>query len=240
MGLDAWELAGCLAIVVVGAYLQGTVGFGLNLVIAPVIALIAPAAIPGSVVLLSLPMTLTMVAREHEHVDRPGVLWFSLGRIPGTALGVLFVALVADDVLQVAVGALIVVAVAVSLFHPKVRVETRTSLAAGMASGVSGTVAAIDGPPLALLYQRHPGHVIRPTLAVCFVVGTFMSAGALLVAGKIRSDQLVLTLELVPALLVGLGLSTVTARRLHGRSLRPAVLTIAAVAGAAAVLRGLL
>ena len=42
---------------------------------------------------------------------------------------------------------------------------------AGLVSGVAGTATSIGGPPLAMLYQhRHP-QVLRPTLAVFFLLG---------------------------------------------------------------------
>ena len=65
-----------------------------------------------------------------------------------------------------------------------------------------------------------------------------MSTIALIVAGELRGEQVVFTLELLPALGVGLLASIWGARHLEGRSLRPAVLTFATVAGAAALLRG--
>jgi uncharacterized membrane protein YfcA len=52
--------------------------------------------------------------------------------------------------------------------------------------------------------------------------------------------QLLLALALAPALLLGLALSTFVTRLVGERSLRPAVLTVVAIAGAAAVARGLL
>jgi uncharacterized membrane protein YfcA len=104
---------------------------------------------------------------------------------------------------------------------------------------VMGTAAGVDGPPLALLYQHHHGEAIRATLAACFVFGALMSAAILVIAGEIRMEQLVFTLKLLPALAVGLLASTWGTRHLRGRSVRPAVLAFAAVAGAVTLIRGL-
>jgi uncharacterized membrane protein YfcA len=237
--LSAWELSACLAIVLVGGLIQGSIGFGVNLIAAPVIALVAPGAVPGAMVLMSLPLTVTMAAREHHAIDRRGVTWIVIGRLPGTALGVAVVAAVADSVLAAVVGAVILLAVGLSVIHPHLRVNRATSFAAGTVSGVTGTAAAVDGPPLALLYQHQHGPVLRSTLAACFVIGTVMSASALGIAGEITGDQLVLTLELVPALLTGWAASTFVAPHLNARHLRVLVLAFAALAGSAALVRGL-
>jgi uncharacterized membrane protein YfcA len=233
------DLALCLAVVALGAFVQGSLGFGINLIVAPVIAVLVPDAVPGGVVLLSLPLTVTMVLREHRHVDRRGVAWVMVGRLPGAAIGASIVVLVAPDVLTAVVGVAILVAVALSVVHPRVPVTPATASAAGLAAGVMGTAAAIDGPPLALLYQNHRSEAIRATLATCFVLGTLMSTVALIIAGELRVEQVVFTLELLPALGVGLLASIWGARHLEGRSLRPAVLAFASIAGVAAVIRGL-
>jgi uncharacterized membrane protein YfcA len=234
------ELAGCLAIVAVGAFVQGSVGFGINLIVVPVIAVLVPEAVPGAVVLLSLPLTITMLIREHHHADRRGVAWVMAGRLPGAAIGATVVVLVATDVLTTIIGAVILVAVGLSVARLHVRVTPGSAATAGLAAGVMGTAAGIDGPPLALLYQHHHTAAIRATLAACFVLGTLMSAAALGIAGEITTDQLVFTLELLPALAVGLLASTWGARHLRDRSIRPVVLTFATVAGVVALLDGLL
>lgn len=239
MQVSGAELAACLVIVTLGAFVQGSVGFGINLIVVPVIAVLVPEAVPGSVVLLSLPLTITMMVREHHHIDRRGVAWVMAGRLPGAVIGAAVVVVVAPDVLTSIIGVAILVAVALSVARLHVAVRPATAAAAGLTAGVMGTAAGVDGPPLALLYQHHPGEAIRATLAACFVLGTVMSAAILVIAGELSGDQLLFTLELVPALVVGLLASVWGARHLRDRNVRPAVLVFAAVAGALTLVRGL-
>ncbi|MBM3674601.1 MAG: sulfite exporter TauE/SafE family protein [Actinobacteria bacterium] len=239
LDVGGWELAGCLAIVVVGAVVQGSIGFGINLMVAPVMAVLAPGSVPGSMVLLSLPLTITMLLREHHAIDWFGVRWILTGRVPGTLLGLLVVALVSDALLATVVGVVIVAGVVLSLVHPGVGVNRHSALTSGFAAGAMGTAAAVDGPPMALLYQHHEGHTIRATLAVCFVAGAAMSGIALGIAGDLTLEQLALSLVLLPGLLVGLAISHFMGPRLHPKVLRPAVLVFAAAAGTVAIVNGL-
>lgn len=239
MQVSGGELTACLAIVALGAFVQGSVGFGINLIVVPVIAVLVPEAVPGSVVLISLPLTITMVLREHEHIDRRGVAWVMAGRLPGAVIGAAVVVAVAPDVLTSLVGIAILVAVALSASRLHVPVRPATAAGAGLTAGVMGTAAGVDGPPLALLYQHHSSEAIRATLAACFVLGTLMSAAILAIAGEIRAEQLIFTLQMLPALAAGLLASTWGARHLRDRSVRPAVLTFAAVAGALTLFQGL-
>jgi hypothetical protein len=198
-----------------------------------------PEAVPGALVLLSLPLTVTMVICEHHHVDRRGVAWVMAGRLPGAVIGAAVVVLVATDVLTAVIGAAILVGVGLSLLDLRIRVRPGTAAAAGLTAGIMGTAAGIDGPPLALLYQHHRGEAIRATLAACFVIGTLMSAATLAIAGQLTVDQLLFTLTLLPALAAGLLASAWGARHLRGRDVRPIVLAFATVAGTLALIRGL-
>lgn len=239
MHLSGAELAVVLAAVLIGALIQGSIGFGMNLVAVPAVALVEPAALPATLILVAFPLSVGVFAREHHAVDRDGVMWTSLGNLPGTLLGVWIVAAVSASALSAVAGASVIVAVLISLIGRPVPVTTPTALAAGFTSGVIGTAAAIGGPPLALLYQHHEGATVRSTLAGSFLIAALMSIVALGVAGEIRGWQLLLALALVPAVGLGLVASHFLHRRLDAHWLRPAVLAFAAVAGAAAVARGL-
>jgi uncharacterized membrane protein YfcA len=238
--LSAAELAVALAAVLAGAFVQGSVGFGVNILAAPVLALLDPDALPATLILAALPLAVGMLVREHGHVDPEGLRWLLVGRLPGTALGALVVATLPTDGLAAAIGALVLVAVAMSALAPPLAVTPTSALAVGALSGVMGTASSIGGPPPALLYQHHPGPVLRSTTAALFVVGTTLSALALAVAGEVGWADVRLAVALVPAIAGGLLLSRLLAGHIDAGWLRPAVLVVAAVAGTATLLRGLL
>jgi uncharacterized protein len=238
--LSAAELAVALTAVLAGAFVQGTVGFGVNILAAPVMALVEPDALPAVLILAALPLATGMLVREHGHIDLDGLRWLLIGRLPGTALGALVVATLPPDDLAAVIGALVLVAVGMSVAAPPLAVTRSTALAVGALSGAMGTASSIGGPPPALLYQHHPGAVLRSTTAALFVVGTVLSASALAVAGELTADDVVLAAVLTPAIAGGLGLSHVLAGHIDAGWLRPAVLVVAAVAGVATMLRGLL
>jgi uncharacterized membrane protein YfcA len=225
--------------VAAAATVQGVVGFGGNLLAVPVVALVVPAALPGAMVLPSIPMVVAMAVTEREHVDWRGNWFLLLGRIPGTALGVGVVALVSSDVLAVVIGAVVILAVLVSLLaahlHPGVNATTATGT--GVAVGVMGTAAAIEGPPLALLYQNDPPPVLRSTLATQFAIGTFITLAGLTVGAQLHGWQVLLGLSLMPSYALGLALSLPIRPHVRGRNLRPLVLGIAALAGVLAIVR---
>jgi uncharacterized membrane protein YfcA len=154
-----------LLVVTVGSAVQGTLGFGANMLITPLLAVVEPEAVPVTPMLLVVPLAALMVWREHHGVDRRAVGLLTLGRVPGTVLGAAVVAAVAAGTLSVLAGLGVLAAVAASLASATVPVTTSTTLATGAVSGAMGTATSIGGPPLVLLYQHHEGRRLRATLA---------------------------------------------------------------------------
>ena len=224
--------------VAVGAVIQGSIGFGYALVAVPAMVLLLPWAVPVTPLFLALPMTLLMSAREWRSIDLGGFALITGGRLLGTVAGVVLLVLAPESYLSVLTGLLILAAALGSFLRPTFEVSDRTRLAGGVASGVVGTVAALGGTPLALVYQDRSGAELRSTLAISFVIGIAMSLAGLGLAGQVEGRHVVLALELLPGLLVGLLISRWVVERLNERWLRPAVLIFAVVAGLVIVFLG--
>jgi len=221
-----------------GGVIQGAIGFGINLVVVPLVALIGPEALPGVPVLLGLPMAMTML-RHPQGIDRAGVAWVLTGRVPGTALGAWIVTAVSATTLSAVAGIAVLAAVGISLLGIRVRVHQRSCLAAGLASGVMNTTAGIGGPPLALLYQHHDGPVVRSTLAASFFFGTLLSIAMLAAVGSIQTWQVVFTVLFTPAAVIGGIIARYTQSWLDAGWLRPAVLAFGALSAIATIVNGL-
>jgi len=224
--------------VVIGAVIQGSIGFGYALVAVPAMVLLLPWAVPVAPLVLAFPMTVLMSAKEWRSIDLGGFALITGGRLVGTIAGVILLVLVPKGYLSTLTGLLIMAAALGSFLKPDFEVRNSTRLTGGIASGVVGTVAALGGTPLALVYQDRSGAELRSTLAISFVVGIAMSLVGLGLAGKVEGRHVVLALELLPGLLVGLWASRWVAKRLDERWLRPAVLIFAAVAGLVIILLG--
>lgn len=237
--LEPAAYAAVLAVVALGAAVQGSIGFGANLIAVPVLAVIEPEALPATLTLLIVPLAVAMVRRERHGVDWHAVGWLMLGRVPGTVIGSLVVAWVAGETLSVLAGTGVLLAVAMSLLTTTIPVTRRTMLGAGTVSGAMGTATSIGGPFVALLYQHHQGPRLRPTLAAMFALGTVLSFAALVVTGAVGWWHVALALALLPGTLLGVAVSSRLTGRVDGGRLRPAVLAVATVAAAVAVGRGL-
>jgi uncharacterized membrane protein YfcA len=239
LGLSSAQFAILFGTVFLGALVQGAIGFGLNLIVVPALAAFRPEALPAAAVMLAIPMTFGSAVRERAHIDRSAVLWATLGRLPGIALGVWIVKSVDDAALARLSGGMVLLAVAMSVATARLAITPVSQLVAGWLGGVMGTASSIGGPPLALLYQHSPGPVVRATLGAAFLVGTTLTLLSLIMAGEVQVLDWRMAGALVPAVPLGL----LASRALHGWLergwLRPCVLALCATAGLGVLLHGL-
>ena len=224
---------------VVAAGVQGLVGLGLGLVAAPVITLLEPTLMPELMLWLALMMPLVTLVREHHEIDWFGLGWSLPARVVGTALGVLVVASVSTAGLGVAVGAMVLLSVVLTVRAVRVPVNVGSLTVAGFVSGVAGTATSIGGPPIAILYQHRSPAQIRSTLGIYFTVGAALSLIGLGLAGVLEQRSLFLALLLAPALVLGFLVSRVLDRRLPRHHVRTGVLLVCAISSVVLLVRSL-
>jgi uncharacterized membrane protein YfcA len=228
--LSIVEAAFVLAMVGLGALIQGSLGFGFAFAVAPALALIRPEAVPATIVLLSIPMVVLMAIRERGSIRVRDFLRITTGRLPGTLVGAWILLALPASSLGTAFGLLILAGVIMSAVGPNFEAGNKAQFLGGVASGIMGTAAGIGSPPLALVNQNRPGAQLRSTLAISFVVGTLISLAALFRVGMVREWHILFALELLPALLLGLLASNFAIPLLDRKWLRPALLTFAGCA----------
>ncbi|MFC5287923.1 sulfite exporter TauE/SafE family protein [Actinokineospora guangxiensis] len=219
-------------IVLIGAVVQGAVGYGLNLIAGPLLALLDPVFVPVPILLIACFLAGAYALRELRAVQWHGVGWAMVGRVPGNLLGVLALALLPVSGFNLVIGATVLLCVVLSVLTWRPRVTRPGLVVAGTASGAFGTVSAIGGPPMALLYQNESGPAVRATLNAFFLVASVSSVVTLAVAGQVRGEHLVAGAMLLPFIAVGYLVSGPLRDLLAGPRLRVAVL---GVAGASAL-----
>ena len=239
LGVDGPVLALIVFVVVVGAAMQGLVGLGLNLVSAPVVTLVAPSLMPELLLVLAVLLPFFTLIRSHADIDWPGLGWVLSARVPGVALGVLFLALFSDRAVAIAVALMVLIAVLLSLAPVQVPVRRDTLSVAGLVSGLAGTTTSIGGPPVALLYQHRSPEQIRSTLAVLFTVGAGMSLVGIWLSGHLDTQALPLALVLTPCLLLGAWIGGRLQSVLADRHVRYGVLAICAASALVLLVRSL-
>ena len=232
-------LAAVVLVVALACTVHGAVGFGMNLLAVPVLILLDPHLVPGPVVALGLALSLATLVRERSHWD-PRLWWAVLGLVPGTAAALALLHVVSKDLLTVVIGALVLVAVAMSALRVHVHPRSTTLSVAGAASGFLATAGGIGGPPVALVYAESEGPRLRSNLSAFFVITGVVSLAALAAVGDFTAREARTTVVLLPAAAVGFVASGYLRRFVDGTDrARACVLLLSALAGVGAIFVGL-
>lgn len=230
-------LLSLMAGVLLAALVQGSTGMGFALILAPVLALLAPELLPVCVLALMVPLNAYIAWRDRRALNGRGVAWISVGRLVGTGGGLALLWLLSVPALSVLVGASTLAAALLTLVMPAFAPGVATLLMAGLVTGVTETATSIGGPPLAL--QHRPVAEMRATMALCFLLGELLTLGLLQWGGLIRPEHVHATVWLLPALALGMWLSHHVHHRIPQRAMRHFVLVFAVVSGLVLVWRGL-
>jgi uncharacterized membrane protein YfcA len=234
------EYAVIAGIIFLAACLQASSGFGMGMLAAPVIAIIDPALLPATLILLALLVTVMVTVRERQSLDLRGTGWALAGRLPGSIVGAWLVAVSSKEGLAWVVVAVVLTGLVLAGRGWAPRPRRVNLIAAGAASGIMGTATSIGGPPMALVWQGHEGPRLRGTMSAFFMVGSIISMTMLWLAGAVTSHMLVLALWMVPAVIAGYAASRYVNRFLNPRRLRALALGASALGSVLLILQLLL
>jgi hypothetical protein len=232
-----WVIA--FACVGVGAAVQGAVGFGLGLIAAPILLLIDPRFVPGPLMAGGLALTLAVAWRERSEIHLEGLRPALIGRFIGTAAAAMVLTVVSARMFELIFGVLVMLAIGLSLAGLRVSPTPTNAASAGFLSGFMGTLSSIGGPPMALLYQREGGAVLRATLSALFVLGSLVSLVALALVDRFGAPELALSAFITVPALFGFALSTRIRGLTDRAGVRPLVLALSFFSALAVLLRAL-
>jgi uncharacterized protein len=233
------EIALALVLAALGATLQGSIGFGLAVVAAPLLLLIDPVWVPGPMLLAAMLLVVLVAHRDRAHIIQGDVALGTIGRVLGTIPAAYALYILPQQVYDLVFAALVLMGVALSASGVHIARTRLNVVMAGALSGIAATISAIGGPPMALVYQHERGPIVRGTMSAIFVVGTLISISGLWWAGHFGMVELTMGLILMPAIVIGFAISRYTAAWLDRRHTRPAILAVSAVSAIVILARAL-
>ncbi len=215
--------------ILIASCLQASIGFGIGMLAAPVVAVVDPGLIPGTLIMVAALVTLMVTVRERDDIDLSGTGWALVGRVPGTIAGALLLAALPEKVLALMLAAVVLLGVGLTSAGWVPAARRRNVVLAGATSGLLGTATAIGGPPMALVWQRNSGARLRGTMAGFFLVGSVMSLAALAVTGSVDLHTLWAFALLIPVSVAGYVLSRYVNRFLDHARLRVVAIVMSVV-----------
>ena len=240
MDLSNLEMLAALSAVFTGALVQGTIGFGLAVVAAPVLFVVEPRLVPASLIMMALLTGLVTAWRYFGALSVADLKYAVAGRVPGSILGATLLSIASPQIMSLFLGICVLLAVLASLSPYKLQATPKTLFSAGFLSGVMGTTSAIGGPPMALVMQNLPGDKIRAQLSAYFVISCLISLIILRISGQFDWWHLKNAVFMVPAVLAGLWVAGRIAHRINQNLMRRALLVLCSAAGTSAIVNAIL
>jgi uncharacterized membrane protein YfcA len=220
----------CAAAVLIGATLQRLSGAGYGMIVAPIMTLVAPEWVPGTVLLLGFVVGLGSVMAARDAIVLKDLVPGFSGRLMGAVVAASVASLVVGSAaLPLVVGCIVLFAVALSLIGLRVAITPVSLAGAGFTAGIMGTLSGIGAPPMAILYANVEARRSAATQNAFFGFGMVVSIIALAVVGLIRAPQIALAASLAPLVPLSLLVTRPLAARVERGSIRPWALGLSTV-----------
>lgn len=231
-GLTGLEVSMLVGVMFIGTIIQASAGLGLGLIALPVLLMVDDLFIPAPMTVAGFVLLAMTLLRDFSSVEWSGLKKIAPTMLIGCVVGGQVLSYLPQQMVGLFFGGIILFAVALCFGGFQVKKSPLAYITSGFLCGFMATVAAIGGPPVALLYQNDEGPVIRGTLSAIFLTVVAMSLITLYSVGKFGMLELQASAILIPGVVVGFIMSRFSSKWLDKGKSRMAVLVIS---GASAV-----
>ncbi len=225
-----WTIANFLLanfILIVSSILQMATGVSVGMIIVPFLAMISYTLIPVPIVFASLTLTTMMAYRGREHIDTQNIPQISMGMLLGTFLAVYLLKTVQFDYLGLIFGLFILLSVFISLKVKEFKLSPTVNYTGGFFAGLIGTMAAVGGQILALLFQNHPLEAIKSTLAFIYTLFSVLMLLIFYMAGDFTYEQMISGFYLMPGFIIGFLIAPIFSGYFNPKYTKTVVLSMA-------------
>lgn len=241
-GVDPLLMVAAAAMTFGAAYIRGLTGFGMAIILVPLLGLIVT---PGEAVVLGIllqaiigPVGLRII---YADADRKSALTIAAYAMLATPVGILLLKQTTPDIARLLIAAIAIAAFVLVLLpqRPGAGPGPKETAATGIASGILTGFAAMPGPPVVPYYLRQP---IAPAQARASMMLVFFATA---IAGTISSFALglaswrlaFLSILLTPPMLFGNWLGAKAFGKVPDSLWRTFVAVVLGLAGLSAVIR---
>lgn len=235
-------------VTVVGAAAQRMAGLGFALLVSPLMTLLLGGHAGVLLVnILGVVSSVLILPRVWRSVDWSMFRWLGAFAIVGSVTGAWLAQLLSPDVMAVSVGAIVLLALSLSLVFTSERITTEPRwprAATGLLSGLTNALAGVGGPAVSAyaVLTRWPQVSFAATLQPYFIV-----TGAASVAAKLALNPTGLPatdwwfwLIMFAAILVGIAAGERLLRLVSPAQVRRFVIILACAGAAASLVRGVI
>lgn len=227
-------------IVFFGALTQSLIGFGLAVVASPLLYIVNPQLVPVPIIVMGFAISAMTLFRERGHLQFNGLQYALLGRIPGGFAGAGLLLFAPQAILGLIIAAIVYIAVILSVYKVTAPINRISLFIAGIFSGIFGNIAAIGGPPMAILLAGQDANQFRAALSAFFVFSSLIALGILAAVGLVEIKHLWLSLMLLPSVIGGYLVSGLLINHVDKNKTRTATLILCTISATILVAKSIM
>jgi len=227
-------------ILVVGSILQMATGVTAGMIIVPFLAMISYTLIPVPVAFASLALTTMMAYKGRQHIDTKNIFQISIGTLAGILLSIFILKNISFEYMGLLFGSFLLISVFISIKVKSFTLNKSINYTGGFVSGVMGSMAAVGGQVLALLFQNHPLESLKATLAFLYTLFSIVMLSIFFLFGEFSYSQFISGVYMMPGFIIGFLVAPVFAKYFNPKYTKTVVLFMATLGALSLITKSLL
>jgi uncharacterized membrane protein YfcA len=204
-------------------------GVTAGMIIVPFLAMISYTLIPVPIVFASLALTGLMTYQGRKHIDTKNMLQISLGMLAGIILSIFMLKNIEFEQMGLVFGLFILISVFISIKIKSFTLNKIINYTGGFVAGVMGSMAAVGGQILALLFQNHPLESLKSTLAFLYTLFSIVMLSIFYMFGEFSYEQMISGFYMMPGFIIGFFIAPIFAKYFNPKYSKVAVLSMATI-----------
>ena len=226
-------------ILILGSILQMATGVTAGMIIVPFLAMISYTLIPAPIAFASLALTIMMSYKGRKHIDTKNMLQISLGMLAGILLSIFILKNIKFEHLGLVFGIFILISVFISIKIKSFSLNTGINYSGGFIAGVMGSMAAVGGQILALLFQNHPLESLKSTLAFLYTLFSIVMLLLFYIFGEFSGVQFLSGIYMMPVFIIGFFLAPVFSKYFNPKYSKIIVLSMATLGAIVLIIKSI-
>ncbi|WP_072681765.1 TSUP family transporter [Arcobacter sp. LA11] len=227
-------------ILVLSSILQMATGVTVGIIIVPFLAMISYTLIPVPIAFASLALTVMMAYKGREHIDTKNIFQISLGMIAGILLSIFILKNIKFEYLGLVFGVFILISIFISIRIKTFTLNKGINYSGGFIAGVMGSMAAVGGQILALLFQNHSLESLKSTLAFLYTLFSTLMLIMFYVFGEFSYTQFISGIYMMPGFIIGFFIAPIFSKYFNPKYSKTVILFMATLGSLVLILKSLM
>ncbi|PHQ92700.1 MAG: hypothetical protein COB42_00870 [Sulfurimonas sp.] len=227
-------------ILIVSSTLQMATGVTAGMIIVPFLAMISYTLIPVPIAFASLALTVMMAYKGRKHLDTKNMLRISFGMLAGIVLSIFILKNIKFEYMGIVFGVFILISVLISSQLKSFTLHKSINYTGGFIAGVMGSMAAVGGQVLALLFQNHPLESLKATLAFLYTLFSTVMLIVFFMFGEFSYNQFISGIYMMPGFIIGFLVAPIFSKYFNPKYSKTVVLSMATLGAVVLIVKSFL